>query len=458
MKTNISNLTPQSFEIFVSSLLRQKATEENYEILFEAPLPADISNNVKYMYDAVAPYGFGDYTTPVIFEYKYNLNHKSIESVFKSISNRIALSKTYVEVTVIVITNTDISYDYYTPLEKGYVDSKGITIKVWGRNILETWTEQYPIDFSNAVAAAKGSIQNPVKSFNITENDFVEKIHKNTEILKKVVQKDDGLALVLGAGMSVDPGAMSWRDLLLFFEKQLELKEVIDDSNSLCDKIGNSSITTAQLCKELYRYDRDYYWEIHNGLYKNAKPINTTYSIYQIARIIKASQYKKHFRVLTYNFDEYLEEYLDDIKVSYNTLYDAKCDIDDRLSIYHVHGFLPKVNYKSHMQSRHMDSIYLTEENYNALYNQPYSWQISSQLSFFRENTCLFVGCSLADPNIRRLLEMTSRENRVHYAILTKDSLSFNDLMIASNHFARLGVEIIWVNNFSDIYRILSIL
>ena len=110
------------------------------------------------------------------------------------------------------------------------------------------------------------------------------------------------------------------------------------------------------------------------------------------------------------------------------------------------------------MQQRHMRSIYLTEEDYNELYNHPYSWQISSQLSFFRENTCLFVGCSLADPNIRRLLEMTKQENRIHYAILTRDSLSLNDLMVASNHFARLGIEVIWVKDFRDIYQTLNLL
>ena len=105
------------------------------------------------------------------------------------------------------------------------------------------------------------------------------------------------------------------------------------------------------------------------------------------------------------------------------------------------------------MLEQHQKSIYLTEENYNALYNNPYSWQISSQLSFFRENTCLFVGCSLADPNIRRLLEMTKRGNRSHFAILTKDKMKANDLIRASNHFARLGIEVIWVEDFTDINR-----
>ena len=102
-----------------------------------------------------------------------------------------------------------------------------------------------------------------------------------------------------------------------------------------------------------------------------------------------------------------------------------------------------------------MRSIFLTEENYNDLYNHPYSWQISSQLSFFRENVCLFVGCSLADPNLRRLLEMTKADNKTHFAIIRNDLTTTKDLTVATSHFARLGVEVIWVNTFDEITDVL---
>jgi len=163
--------------------------------------------------------------------------------------------------------------------------------------------------------------------------------------------------------------------------------------------------------------------------------------------------HKQHFRILTYNYDDYLESYLDNLPLPYNELYDSNCVVDSRLSIYYVHGFLPNVRYKTHMLERHQQSVYLTEANYNELYNHPYSWQISSQLSFFRENTCLFIGCSLADPNIRRLLEMTKKENRTHFAILTRDKIAVKDLVRASNHFARLGIEVFWDDDFLDIRR-----
>lgn len=383
---------------------------------------------------------------------------RSVSKLPQNLASQFSVSKTYVDVTVIVITNVQLDHDMYQYCDNIYSNPYGIEIKIWGKKVIDEWIRLYPVDYSNAISSAISNNKNSLQSFKITESDFLNKSKHNIELLKTAIKNENCFALVLGAGISVDPGAMSWRKLLLYFGSQLESKGVVEDSIKLCDKIGNSSITTAQLCKELYKNERDYYWEIHKGLYENSTSLNSNYSIWQIARIIKANKSKRHFRVLTYNFDEYLEKYLDDISVTYNSLFDPKCSVDDRTSIYHVHGFLPEVDYKSHMQQRHMRSIYLTEEDYNELYNHPYSWQISSQLSFFRENTCLFVGCSLADPNIRRLLEMTKQEHRIHYAILTKDSLSLNDLMVASNHFARLGIEVIWVKDFRDIYNTLNML
>ena len=64
----------------------------------------------------------------------------------------------------------------------------------------------------------------------------------------------------------------------------------------------------------------------------------------------------------------------------------------------------------------------------------------------------------MADPNIRRLLEMTKKEDRTHYAILTKSEMTTNDLVKASNHFSRIGIEVIWVDDYKEISEKLSLL
>ena len=197
------------------------------------------------------------------------------------------------------------------------------------------------------------------------------------------------------------------------------------------------------------------YWAIHQSLYPSTGSKKSA-EMNEIIEIIKRCYYKKHFRILTYNFDDYLERHLIAQGIKYTTLFNEKGIVNDLIPIYHVHGFLPEVKAKSYIQSTHSKSIFLTEENYNDLYNKPYSWQISSQLSFFRENQCLFVGCSLSDPNIRRLLEITRETQRKHFAILVKDKMDTHDLLVASNHFARLNIEVIWANDFPDISKILQ--
>lgn len=457
MKEIMSQFTAQSFEVFISSVLRQIAVSEKREIAFGAMLPQDISSEPPFRhtsFDAIAPLSFGQIDGLVIFEYKLNLVPDKIPGILKSMHGRIKNEKIYAEVTVVIITNT--FCDSHLHYDDEIKSLNGTQFEIWDKSVVDDWIEKYPVDYSNAINAHK--IPDRAYIPDITQQSFLEKSNNNIKILKEIIESSACFALVLGAGISVDPGAKSWKELLRYFEQELEKQGIVDNSDALCEKIGNSSLITAQLCKELYKTENDYFWKIHSGLYDNREPMNPSYSIYQVAQIIKKCEAKKHFRVLTYNFDEYLENYLDDQKVSYHILYDCNCSIDDRLSIYHVHGFMPRVKAKSHLNSRYMKSVYLTEENYNELYNQPYSWQISSQLSFFRENICLFVGCSLADPNIRRLLEMTKKEKKTHFAILTKDAMTARDLTIAANHFSRIGIEVIWVNDFSDITKTLQLL
>ena len=456
-----------AFEFFIISVLRQIASVYNQEIIFDTIPPLDLisaNSNVHDSFDAIAPNGFEKHEGVVIFEFKsYSSSTKDdknrILSALNGFAKTIKQMQISADVTGILITNLPVSqyFDDFNNLNK-HLDN--VNLKIWDQEVINNWIEEYPIDYSNALSLLPQSNSKNIKTLaeNITTNDFDEKSTNNIAAIKSIIESEDNFAFVLGAGISIDPGAQSWNSLLEQFADELHSKGIIDDSKKLSGKIGGSSLITAQMCKELYPNDSDYFWAIHQGLYADRKDISENFALYHIAKIASNCIEKSHFRILTYNYDNYLESYLEYFHIQYNSLYDSKCDINSKLSLYHVHGYLPQVKYKSYIQDRYKKSIYLTEENYNDLYNHPYSWQISSQLSFFRENICLFVGCSLADPNIRRLLEMTKKENRTHYAILTKDKMSTKDLIIASNHFARLGIEVIWVKDYSEISSKLRLL
>ena len=388
--------------------------------------------------------------------HKYNLKEKFIYDIVHRVSdNNSYIGEVIRKVIVVIVTNTDASENIYNYVNMFNERCSSVFVQILDKKSIAGWAEKYPIDYNNAISFYDKKIVDDSNDVVIDKNDFEAKSQANIAVLKQEIEHNENFAIVLGAGVSIDLGAKSWDDLLLHFEKELKSARIIDNVDKLCEKVGGSSLITAQLCKDLYKNNNDYYWAIHTGLY-GVTLKKAIYEIDEIVSIIRENIHKKQFRVLTYNFDNYLEQHLSASGVDYNVLFDGTGTINEKLSIYHVHGFLPKVSYKKYMEQNHMKSIYLTEENYNELYNQPYSWQISSQLSFFRENVCMFVGCSLSDPNIRRLLELTRTKHRKHFAILVKDGMNSKDLTIASKHFARLGVEIIWVEDFDDITRVLS--
>jgi len=84
------------------------------------------------------------------------------------------------------------------------------------------------------------------------------------------------------------------------------------------------------------------------------------------------------------------------------TIYDTGIQPEEgQLPIYHVHGFLPR---EGELDSKY--KITLSEELYHELYTDNYCWNNIIQINKFTNNTCLFIGTSLTDPNLRRLLDV----------------------------------------------------
>lgn len=73
----------------------------------------------------------------------------------------------------------------------------------------------------------------------------------------------------------------------------------------------------------------------------------------------------------------------------------------DIIPIYHVHGYIPSPR---QMQRIEDDSIVLSmDEYYNNLRNV-YCWQTDTQMHFLSHYTCIFIGSSMSDMTIQRML------------------------------------------------------
>ena len=257
--------------------------------------------------------------------------------------------------------------------------------------------------------------------------------------------------LVIGAGINVDYGVKDWKHLVdalnsTFYGND---KSRIDEIKHY---VGSELFVNGKVLKTS---GFDTYKELNNEIYlvnfndSNKKDFSTTEtSLYALVEFLENH---KDTSVITYNYDTNLEYLLRKKGIIYNTIYDdnAFMSKDSGINIYHVHGLLP---YDKYNESRYIDSLIFNESDYYYLYNNPYSWNISKQLHDFTFNLCVFVGISLTDPNMKRLLEVASNKLKFNFIFMKKEK-GFNQETFkdVTNYFFTYDLITIWVDDYSEI-------
>ena len=98
-------------------------------------------------------------------------------------------------------------------------------------------------------------------------------------------------------------------------------------------------------------------------------------------------------------------------------------------------------------------AVVLTEDDYHQVYSEVFDWSNVEQLHALTRCTCFFIGLSLNDPNLRRLLEIAQRGSSKsvrHYVFLERKSeyeiieKAEKDFQIRENMLADLGLNVIW--------------
>ncbi|MCI8596863.1 MAG: hypothetical protein HFJ10_00230 [Lachnospiraceae bacterium] len=453
-----------AFENMVGALLQELANKEGKRTEVTDSELSDLG------YDMLLPDGLEGNQEEIKCMIKYvNDSKQNVSSFYNRVTQ--SLDDSFVTGKVLLITNVvvpDKIRNHFGP-----------NIMIWDMNDLleriepEASYAQYLINPRQAL----------IKDVISTDNSDQQKSYEREKYLKKIKSafRNQDMVLFLGAGVSIDGGIPLWETLIktlhvymlnrltkekeLSFEEQELIKELASDNEM------ESPLMQMRYIKAAFS-NEEYYKLVHSALYSQSINIDTSL----LNAIAKISTPQRSYcgikSIITYNFDDLLERKFAQKDIQYNIISDEReRQLVDKLNIYHVHGYLPS----DFSDIAEDPNLIFSEEDYHRIYRDAYSWSNLTQLNALRENTCLFIGCSLTDPNLRRLLDVAARngESPRHYAFLKKKKMKRKkngemvnkdilrlyqtiDDNIQTAYYKNLGLNIIWIDDFEEIPQILN--
>jgi hypothetical protein len=233
------------------------------------------------------------------------------------------------------------------------------------------------------------------------------------------------LVLFLGAGVSKPYGIPTWKDLVLeivFDQTDLARRlEAIDLpfrralAAWLVDYYDYDPIILARVVKNEIRRRSSrsgrsgqtkedpnalFLEKVRAHLYpKEPLAPREPTTLTAVADFIKRSGEKDGVAaVVSFNYDDLLERKLDGA-IDFRSVWSDRRSRDKSLPILHPHGFLPQNGTVEDCR------LVFTEDDYHGLTTAIFHWALTSVVSYLRHHTVLFIGLSMLDPNLRRLLD-----------------------------------------------------
>lgn len=297
--------------------------------------------------------------------------------------------------------------------------------------------------FDDLVEASKKERRKTIEEYNViqnTEDVIVQRIKK-----AQAAARLGKSTFFLGAGVSIGAGLPNWGTLLkrilsILNKARPDLKmrySVLDNDAK------RSSLIMARYIESAFKNEDEFKRAVKDSLYQ-VKP-KTSKLIEVICSIIAGGQ-RDIDSVITYNYDDCIEQELRKIGCKFNSITEGNRVSPGAFPVFHVHGYIPNSGTSS------PSDFVLTEDSYHAIYKESYHWSNIEQLHSLGNTTCFFIGLSMLDPNLRRLIDHAADRDRnaaYHYAFLCRDD--FEDIEAADLMFLRLGVNVLWIDNYSEL-------
>lgn len=468
-------------ESFIIKLLQVEATQRSQELIYNSG--TNISTS-----DLFAPKGFGEIPGPVSIE------------IVRSLTTQIAIreAKNFYEniknfnASLLIISITDYNEKTVSAISSNFPSLQ--RIHTWGPREIQSLVNR------NALTAEKLAKNLFLNRFKVAIEGKTEdwKIQKE-EVINAVRDqyKSGRFSIFLGAGVSSSAGLPDWDTLLnslfvsMLTSESIETNIDFDQISSIVKRLrqidGPSALMLARYIRKGITADSPteqgkFIEAVTNQLYglRNKELPISSNLIKAIGILCAPSRTGAKMRsVLTYNFDDLLERELKSRGISYRSIFE-ELDLPspEELPIYHVHGFLPE-NRKDY-EKINKATLVFSEEGYHHIYKEAYHWSNLIQLNSLKETSCLMVGLSLTDPNLRRLLEISAKSTgkpkhfafmkrikQENFSIDGKKSIvraptSVVQKFLERHHklneevFKELGVNIIWYESYDEIPNILQ--
>ena len=251
--------------------------------------------------------------------------------------------------------------------------------------------------------------------------------------------------LFIGAGLSKSMGLPGWDELLRSLLESLKKSKSlsINDYSACVNDSDHNYLIQARYLKQFYRDSHlSFVSGIRDVLYQNKR--ESTELLDSIVMMVKTGKVDS---IITYNYDDLLEEALRKDGVLYTPVDRSNRPQPGTLPIHHIHGMI------SHDNDGDYDcNVVLSEDDYHGLYNDAFHWANIEQLHALSQTTCFFIGLSLKDPSLRRLLDisfMRGTREAVHYAFLPRKD--YKEPTKAEDLYYNMGVNVIWYEGYKEL-------
>lgn len=308
------------------------------------------------------------------------------------------------------------------------------------------------------------------------------------------IYAQDGIFLALGAGVSVRSRLPNWHDLVqrlasVYLDKgDHKLFEDLKTHGfslpviaSLLEEHSSDRSEFIKRVREMLYRDLPYFPEgiTKSNRRKFVQDIqDTNPTLHSIARLCAIARengrtYGPNQRIqaiVTFNLDALLQAYVYaryEKRLLRTIERPSASRNPEKINIYHMHGYLRFDPKAGDLAKEAPDAAVITEQNYFDFFNEPTSLFNYTFLYLLREFSCLFIGLSMQDDNIRRLLHYSkmerlrafqsegmttvSREKLIrHFAVLKRSGKVHVDKAIEDT-LDPLGTRALWVDDYPEI-------